>query len=1247
MRGAPLCGVQKCLVQLCTMVGGVAAQFRFRRASRRQMKIAVASIESPLTCHCAARRGGNVRARLSFPNMRHCIAVAGLSLAPLLALAEVWEFPTNAWAAASVRTGQRHAEVVSAEGRVLMTVDAPSAHPSLEGVALTAAADGLHVDVSAAREKGLKALVLRVPAKGARAEGTAVTHLADWTGEDAAEVNLYCEGTVRGRHAFEYGTFVFGRRRRTFTQVVSLPAGLENLTLRYDLVKFGRTGRFVFHGNRVGRFDELPPTREPIASGAPVRTFYAAFDGTAEATQAGGEVRPSAAKGLSFAPGVCGQAVRLTAAAKSALAYAAPGNVSTRAGTVSFWTKREWPSTAAWRSLLAFPESGKRCGNGQVWLWWWDGTLRFDASDDARNWKHCRLPVDSAWHHVAVAWSDAGYRMYLDGRCLFDSSRDFAKDGTSPILRVLKGETLGHSFYDRVEPDRFFVGCKNGAQQADGLIDEFELWNGPLAEAEIVALSRRHAAAAKLSPPQKPDYAKLFAKDGPNRYEKPSAGVAPALDLELVETIRLDRAGVRKLTAAKRFRAVGDVAFKSLGATPYLECGRRQNDRVAVRFAVDPKDPLYVIDVDYPDDAKRTADIVVQGTRLAKSDGETGADYALQVGYFCGDECPCSNRIQTHRCLYWTCERDCAILLMTARADVPAAASEIRLYRVRDAKLPALAVAEPPKKDGWGRTFALYYEDPAIGYDFATRRSSGHDLDELSTMIDRTAAYMKFCGQNLFCYPGVWYQGRIGADRYNPRGHADDYLSAWYEKFDREGLFVVPNVNPNNMPISSEVLNVATLTDGSLHNSPIAIHDTGVPNWGGWHNTPPNFCFYHPDVQSNIESHVDALLAQGVGHPSFKGVCLHLTMHCMLWWGDLRSGYNDYVVEAFAKETGIDVPCRREGAPETGVSARGRAGNGSRREGAPETGVSARGRAGNGSRREAKSFGARLAPQTGDDPLRGRRYAEWIRENCRERWVQWRCDQVTRFYARLAAKLRAARPDLKLWFNSFIQPDFRQADFAAPGFMERQAREAGLDRAALAKIPNVILCQTAYPAFVRKRDRKLFPNDEAYAFNRVLQHQKGYNALLEGAAYPWVQLFDLYWENPSGRAKDGLSCDWLKECSWRVTTINPGGVHALRDFVIPLRHRDVLGFSKGGYLVGTYGMEEHLRRFAAAFRALPPVVMDDVGGDAFVKVRACTYEGRRYAYVVNTADEPRTFGAWQLGPYELRVLGDDFSMKTK
>jgi hypothetical protein len=188
--------------------------------------------------------------------------------------------------------------------------------------------------------------------------------------------------------------------------------------------------------------------------------------------------------------------------------------------------------------------------------------------------------------------------------------------------------------------------------------------------------------------------------------------------------------------------------------------------------------------------------------------------------------------------------------------------------------------------------------------------------------------------------------------------------------------------------------------------------------------------------------------------------------------------------------------------------------------------------------------------------------------------------------------------------------------------MEGQARVAGLDKKALAAIPNLVACQTALPAFCRKRDRNLFPDDASYAYNRVLQLKKGYFALLDGARFPWINQHDLYWENPVGREDGSLSCDWLKECPWHVTTINPGGVHALRDFVAPLRHRDVLGMSKGGFLVGTYGMEEHLRAFAAAYRALPAVVMDEIGRQGNVVLRHADFAGKSYFYLVNTDHAP-------------------------
>ncbi len=888
--------------------------------------------------------------------------------------------------------------------------------------------------------------------------------------------------------------------------------------------------------------------------------FHAPFDGSSVAASARGEARPQIARGLEYAPGVDGQAVRLTAKAKSVLQYALAGNVLPEKGAVSLWVKREWPDEGnspegkeIWRTMFSFPEPCKRFGSGSLSLWWWGSKLRCDITD--RGHTHISRngvpPPDGKWEHVVFTWDEDAKEahLYRNGR-----NMHYHSDDTGPMARVVRKKTGLPFTFDRPGFDRFFVGCLGDGQRVEGLVDDFRIYAEALSDAEVMALFSEHSQLAE-PPQEKPDYAALFANDGPNPHEG-----GERLDLEFVAEYRFDAESMARYRREKRFRSVGDVSEKSLCGVPYLEAGTNLNDRFAFMFDIDPSVPLYCFDFVYPDDAKRTCDLLVQFKEAH------GDDYALQVGYFTGDEYPNTGKMLTHRCLYWTTpgQGELAMIAMTARAGVPAALAALRVHKVKDAKLPPLAVREPKPAGDWNRMFGMCWEDPAIGYDFGT---GGHGAKEISALVDRTAAYMKYCGQNVFCYPGVWYQGLIG-ENYNPRSHAPDFLSAWYEKFDKEGLFFVPNVNANNMEIPAGLVTMDTMTNGALHATPIAIHDTGRPNWGGWHNSPPNFNFIHPDVQAQIGRHIDALLDQGATHPSFKGVCIYLTMHSMNWFGDIRSGYNDYAVRAFAKDKGLDIP----------IDA--------------------------------------------TDPMRGRASAKWIREHALDAWVQWRCDQVTRFYARIAEKLRARRPDLKLWLNSFVQPDWNWPDFMEDGFMERQAREGGLDRAALAAIPNLILCQTQLPAFCRKRDRRLFPNDETYAFNRVLQTKPGFFALLKDARFPWINQHDLYWENPVGREKGELNGDGFVETKWRVTTINPSGYHALRDFVLPLRFGDVLGMSKGGYLVGTYGMEEHLRAFAAAYRALPAVVMKEIGRKGNVVLRHADYDGESYFYVVNTGLAP-------------------------
>lgn len=108
--------------------------------------------------------------------------------------------------------------------------------------------------------------------------------------------------------------------------------------------------------------------------------------------------------------------------------------------------------------------------------------------------------------------------------------------------------------------------------------------------------------------------------------------------------------------------------------------------------------------------------------------------------------------------------------------------------------------------------------------------AAGFDADSpdaLADFIDRTAAHMKRDGENVIAFPGFGH-----------RTH--DLLSAWYAKFDCEGLSICP------------VLVVDAAARSHKRSS---------------------------DAWRRLDHQVDALLDQGAPHRSFKGVCLDLT-HC-------------------------------------------------------------------------------------------------------------------------------------------------------------------------------------------------------------------------------------------------------------------------------------------------------------------------------------------------------------------------------
>lgn len=905
--------------------------------------------------------------------------------------------------------------------------------------------------------------------------------------------------------------------------------------------------------------------------------FHATFDGDSPvAAEARGAAAPLAARGIGWTDGVKGRAARFSREAKSVLAYDDDLNLRHDCGTVSLWFRSDAPTGAIrnddpsgfgpMRYLLSSPFQKERKGTHALILRFFQNNLRCDVSDDADSYKHSPATdaFDGAWHHIAWTWDGRSMGLYLDG-----TPRASVRDDYSPLKEALaSAATGGYRFSRPVAFDRFFVGNQSGGGQCEGAIDELRIYGEVLDSAQITAL------AAEFSPPKAtaaatvPDYRALYAREGGNPYVGAPAAVPGSIsddDLELVEEVRLDSPeAIERLRAAERLRELGGISFGAANGAAYAELGGKAGNRLALRFA-DSGDasPLCVFDIDYPDDKARTMDVIVQRAEVASG------DYTMQCGVATGGEYPLTGAIATHRCVWWRRPGEAALVLMTARDGAPAAARAVRLWRVKSGTLPPAAPICPSER----RHIALYFEDPAIGYDFSVP-------DEISTpealgeTIDRAVATMRFAGEDVLAYPGAWYQGLIGTG-YNPRNHAPDFLSGWYERFDAEGdLGFFPTLNVQNMPVPGGLITPETMTNGALHASPVSIFDTGLPNQGGWHGTPPNFNIAHPDVQKYVFDIVGKLAAQGAPHPSFKGVCLHVTRHALLSWGSLENGYNDYCIDAFAEATGVKVPRDR------------------------------------------------------NDPLRGKACAEWLRAHpeALEKWIDWRCGVVTGFWAEIARRLREARPDLKLWVNACSTSYIKQEWATEPDFVFRANRECGIDAARLtAAIPNLVLSQCVIPADYLWRGRGLDPARRE--MQRTLCDREETYALLKDAETPWVAQHDRYWESPIGRGKDGaktLSCDWLQECRWRVSTINPSGANALRAFVLPLRFDDVLGMSKGGFLIGTYGMEPHLARFARAFRALPAVRMAEFFRDGAVVARRTEADGRTYGYVVNTDAAPAT-----------------------
>jgi hypothetical protein len=214
----------------------------------------------------------------------------------------------------------------------------------------------------------------------------------------------------------------------------------------------------------------------------------------------------------------------------------------------------------------------------------------------------------------------------------------------------------------------------------------------------------------------------------------------------------------------------------------------------------------------------------------------------------------------------------------------------------------------------------------------------------------------------------------------------------------------------------------------------------------------------------------------------------------------------------------------------------------------------------------SKETGVAVPETDAADADRYRQRHAWLKAHAWQEWLDWRCAKITGLHAEVAGKLRSMRPDLQLLING--------------SFGDLDLREAGIDPAALAKIPGVKLiggCSygrrgKSVPQNIAIRDGLVGPGELT-----ELCPPDGSGAFLFGAGY--------FEATGVVVPPEQLGFDSETKRGWISGVVNPAGRNYLERYALALAEADALFLADGGnaYTLG----QPLLREFLEEYRALP------------------------------------------------------------
>lgn len=951
------------------------------------------------------------------------------------------------------------------------------------------------------------------------------------------------------------------------------------------------------------------------------------------------------------------------------LQYAAAGNLDKNQGTIAVWVKLPAAGDAETTGpLTLFREEGPDSkGGNSLKIELYPGRfIRFSLKDpkDSYIYFHKINTWDrQEWHHLAFTWNvKKGAAMYVDGKpssigwmpqwtprthdtffvgaanargeqaCqaaldeLVIYDREFTAEEARRAYRQYRTFRADIAIQDpfvRVsEPGSVHVAVHNPGEESIHLTsihyalsteEGREVLQGQLQDQTIRGLGReRLHVPLTVAVPGTYTLTVTYQENRQQRQVRAPVQVAAAAAAPGAQSAQ--KTLIAQVDAVTQ-QPVGEAGGTTIVPSPlgtYREGGGRVRDRFALDFEVHDVGEPHVAVITYPDDRPRTMEVMLQ-------DFGNTIDFQVHTGVFTGEEYPLSHKMLEHRVVFWPRSKRQAFIFMTAENGYPAAVQQVKVYRLHD-----FAVASTTGRFQGSvpaRSTGLYYEDPVLFHNFGT----GRDLAGFTKAADRMIQYMQSFGQTEVEYPLAWYAGPLygtSVELFEPdidgaqggqRPHPGGYPAYLLQRLEEHNMKFTAGLHIHTLP---SLDNYALADTARLHQGEetvININKDGKLWYGYWHGADPNYNAADPRVMASVNAIVQEITERYGKAPAFEGISLVMARPKLFTFGSLASGYNDSNLQRFQQETGFRIPVYTPGDPE----------------------------------RFAQSYA-------------------WLMETpaAKKAWIDWRCKVLYEHYAGMARQMAAIRSDLKLKLNVFVHltHNERLADYLAQPPVEVM-REMGIDPALYKEHPNIVFNFTSVPADLRWK-RSHYP-PARHEVNRTVMTAPEVVAALAEQEQVRMTIHDRYWEDPVGSEQplEGLKALGVREMVWRASTFNGARFHSLEPYMFALHHLDAVSMVKGGYVVGTFGMEQELARFSQSLQALPAVRFEEVEAVSDpVRIRQQVVDGKLYFYVLNTLPEPvaikvrlREAGALQeptsgrllkksrkqglkLEPYELQVF---------